>query len=551
MTLYAAMLVVLVGLAAPPVRAASTNPPPAGADAEAERPTGRAAARRAQDLMRRGRYTEAERMYRHAARGATGRLRNVCLYNAAAAAYRAGRHAEAATLLADVLHDKTAAPEETAMALGSAWTRAAETTAATNAAGLQRRAAWLEQAGEAFKQAARTDPGNATARRNLAVLLDDLPAAREDAKIAALMDAHGGTPPDTLLDRMLREQRALLDAVPAARTNAGPHRIAALETLAARQTANAELMIPLKAGLLAALQGQADPSGGDGAVEPLLESTRDTMHESAALLRDLDPAGIAAAQRAEAGLYHLWKAAAAFPALLQEDLRRQTNAILAAAAPGAEARVDAEQNEAAALTGLFAQRFAQQVPESGLPPAPPPDRSGTSAATNTVGGISAGTRAEILELARAAEDAQHAALNLWMQNARDASRAEQRRAHALLKEIEARLPKDPSQSQQQQQDQDQQQQDQQQEQDGQQQGQDPRQDQQDQPQPDPAQPEEQPEEQDPEEQPDPEADAGTEPLSEDALQRVLDKALQREQEHLEEKRRRARSIPLSPGERDW
>lgn len=526
-------------------------------------PTGRGAARTAQRLMRVRDYDGAARLYLRAAQGVTGRFNRHCRYNAAAALYRAGRYTEAAALLSQLLHADGDTTPETAMGLGSAIYEAAEQSAPTNAAGIRRQTTRLKQAGEAFKEAARLDRENTTAVRNLAVILNRLPEAREQAKIAELMEQHGSTPPPELAERMVTEQRALLEAIPPAFTNEAPRRIATLESLAQRQSANADLLIPLKAGILSALQSAQGQPGAQQAVEQILENTRDSMHASAQHLRDLDPQGYEPAVLSEAGLYYMWKALASYGALLREDLRRQTNVItttldVPADRPAPVPDVEREQTEAASLTDLFTQRFTQQVPEEGLPAQPaqaPTSAPGAApgdeppiASTNAVGGLSAETRQEILELAAAAGEAQRAALDLWQNDKRDDSLDRQRRAHDLLKDIEKRLPKDQSSSQQQQQDSQDPSQQQEPQPDDASQDQQPQDDSQQEP--PPPEPEESPPEEPSEEQPEP-SETDEQPLSEEDLQRLLDKALQREQEHREEKRRRDQTIPMSPRERDW
>jgi hypothetical protein len=548
--------------AAQPDTNAPSGPPAATAavptTVDAALPTGRAAARQAQRLMRRGDYAGAAEAYLRAARDAGGPLNRHCRYNAAAALYRAGRYSEAAALLSDLLHAGGDANPDTAMGLGSAVYEAAEHAAATNAAGVRLKATRLKDAGEAFKEAARLDAETPTAAQNLAVILNRLPEAREQAAIAELMEKHGGTPPPQLAEQALNEQRALLDAIAPAFTNEAPRRIADLEALSRRQTANAYLLIPLKAGLLSALQNQQGQPGAQQSVEQILESTRDSMRDSARRLRDLDPQSRDAAAVSEAGLYHIWKAVAAYPALLREDMLRQTNAITATLAAPADRQapaVEKEQTEAVSLTELFTQRFSEQVPKEGLPaqtPAMPPgtgpEADAAAAPTNAApGGISAETRQEIVDLATAAAEAQRAALDLSRTDKRPESLERQRRAHELLKEIEKRLPKDKSSSQQQQQQQDSQDPSQQQEpkpEDKPPEQQPP----QEQPETPPPEPEEKPQEEQPQPQP---SETDQQEMSQEDLQRLLDKALQREQDYREEKRRREQTIPMSPRERDW
>jgi hypothetical protein len=245
----------------------------------------------------------------------------------------------------------------------------------------------------------------------------------------------------------------------------------------------------------------------------------------------------------------MWKAIGAYSEILTEDLWRQTNAIRAAdglAAPDDRqvAACVAQQREAAGLSRLFAERFARAVPEGGTAstnpaagpsPAPPADAAAPAegADTNALpasGGISAETRAQILELAAQAVTAQEQAADLLEQ--RDAaSAAGQRRSHALLEEIARLLPRQESPSREEHTEQKQQQESEQQ--------------QAEQPpaeQPPAEQPQPKPEEQEQKEKP---------PQTPEDVKRMLEKALQREKEHEEEIRERMRDAPSVPVDRDW
>ena len=150
-----------------------------------------------------------------------------------------------------------------------------------------------------------------------------------------------------------------------------------------------------------------------------------------------------------------------------------------------------------------------------------------SAGTNTTEVIlSAEDRAKIVTLADQAITAQTSARDAVSTNLTIAL-PHQRKAYALLKEIEKLLPKEkqPQDNSQQQDQKDKQQQQ--------------------------GQPKEPPKEQ-PKEQKKPEKQEPQKgEMSKDDLQRMLEKAKEREKEHEQEKRERNNSIPMSPAERDW
>ena len=508
--------------------ASATNALPA---AEAV-PSGRAGARRAQRLYRRGRYEEAAAAYLAAARDAAQRPAATYRYNAAVAHFQAGRYREALDLLRELmLEGEPDRAYNAAAALGAAAYRTAAKVGEEKADDIENRAALFKEAGDAFREAARNLPDDPGAARNLAVLQNRIPAAAEKARIARLLEKHRQTPASQLAAEMLESQRTVTEAIPGAFTNTTPERIALLEDLAAKQRAASDLWVPLKKKLLEAMAAQQGDSGQQlAAVSELTERTREQMRGAADALRDLDPAGYGPAVTSQHAVYGLWKGIAAFPDILKEDLYRQSNALTATVAGKFEAGPHQpgpkdNQKEAGNLTRLFVDRFSAAVPEAptNAPTADPAPSVNT--ATNE-SAISPETRRKILELADEAEATQAKALALLDPPDAGPAAEHQKRAYELLEEIEKLLPK------------------QQQKQDNRQQQNDPNEDhQQQQDNRQPEQNQEQPRSE--QEQPDPEEEVPRD------VQELLDKALQREKEHEEEKRRRRRFIPLPTLEKDW
>jgi tetratricopeptide (TPR) repeat protein len=516
-------------------------------------PGGRAGARLAQGLCQRGRFAEAADAYREAARTATRSAAARYLFNAGCALYGAGRYEDAARLFRDLTLNPEADRGAPAWNLGNALARQSDglrEAALTNAPAADERVRLLQQAGAAFQQAVRARPDAAHARDNLAWVARHAPDAEQQARVTRLMAEHGTTPPDQLADRMLATQRELITRTLPAFTNPTPARITLLEGLAAEQRRNADLLIPLQARLsdAAAQAGQSVAATNLPAIrrqlaalEQYVSATREQMDKAADRLRDLDPAGLPAAAAAETGVYALWKPLATFPLVLREDLLRQTNAIALtepnAKAPAPEPRrvIHTHQAEALDLTRLFAARFEQAVPPEGLPApagaalgAPASSPPSTNAATPL---ITAETRRQILDLAvQAAALQEHAATGILHDATLDTALSKERRAHALLTEIEKLLPQ---QSQPQPQPRDQQQQ--------------PQEPPQQPPQQPPPETQPQPEESKPEPEPQPRK----EDLSKQEARRILDKARQREREHEEDLRQRDAYVPLAPIGRDW
>lgn len=565
-----AILILLFSLPAagqspPPV--ASTNippgtngaPPAIATDRAPEIPAGRAGARRAQQLYQRGRYAEAADAYRAAARQTSQTLQNQMLYNAGCALFEAGRFDEAADTFRDLLQRERADVAAAAFNRGVTLHRLAQATNTADDAWTadELRAERLRQSGESFQRALRAAPEDNSGRESLAAVVEAIPEADMRARIAGLMKRYGQVPPDALTDILLLNQRALVTRIADAYTNEIPEFIRAMEKLAADQRANADILVPLKGQLMQALasqpgavsqSNQAALAHQAGMVERHIEALRDQCEAAASAIRDLGRDSQANAASAATAIYPLWKAVAGYQQLLREDILQQTNLnglavmVRTPIATNIVAGLTAQQREAAELSRLFTERFTAAVPAEGLmrQPAVPTGTNAPSTgdATNAAPLISKENRQKILDLAGKALGAQERAATLVAQGDPSLSLPDGREAYRLLKEIEKLLPRQESQ-QQQEQKQNQQQQDSKQEQNQDQQQKPPeqQQDQQQQPQPEPEQKKpEQPEKQE---------------MSKEDLQRILEKARQREQDHQEELRQRQFHHPLPQVDRDW
>jgi len=479
--------------------AAVTNAPP-----EAAWPPGHAGARAAQAVYRKGRYAEAAERFLAASRGVDPEESQKYRFNAAAARIKAGDHIGAASLLQPLVTAPGVGGRAADLLAAAAW-ELARLAASTNNAIARLQA--LEQAGGGAQQAVRAAPETPRLQRNLARVMPLLPSAREDAHIAEVLEQHGQAQPDALLDRMFREQRALVNEAPAAFTNEAPVMIQQAEALAARQDASADLWIPLKQKILEA--PQFTNAQQRAAFQQSVESSRDLMRDAARRFRDLDASGIQAAARGERFAYELWRQLAAPPGLLDEDIALQSNALARAATPVFPARAD--QNEAHALTQFFRQRFpdwADQLAQQ------------AQADTNAPS-LTPEARAEIEQLAEEAEGVQAEALK-----ATDGGDRRTYQQHALknLLRIRELLPKQSSQSPQQQPQ--------------------PQPNNSDQQQPQP--PENEPKQEEKQETSEPKQEAPPKDVQE-----LLRRALQREKEHEAEKRRQLRDMPMAPDERDY
>lgn len=525
----------LSGKSAPATDMAATNVPP-----------GRRGALAAQSLYARGRYAESAAAYKAAAQ--SGANRDTWLFNAGCAYLKAGRTDAAADAFRSVGEEREPQGSAAAYNLGYTLAQPSVTSApaaeTTDAAVADQRVRQLKQAASAFQQALKLSPDMEDSRRNLALVAAVAPEAESQALIANLMARYRQAPADQLAGEMLEAQRQLQDRMPAAFSNSTPSLIHDLESLATLQDGNANRLIPLKGKLAQALSQAPAQAVASNAPTPqqqmayldaFVESLRDRMKGTAEELRNLDRASLRSAGESEAGLYHLWKGIAAYPALLQEDLRRQTNSLrLTRAALDTPASQDPpsiakEQEEAAGLTSLFLTRFTEQVPPEGLDAPQPPAMTNAPATNRTEKLLTPENRARIVELAGQASRKQQEALGLITGNP-SSSLPIQQEACRILKEIEKLLPRQQNEQQQQEQQE--------------------QQEQQSQPQQQPAEQSSPQEQQTPKEEPKP-AEQDKEKMSAENVQRLLEKARQREKEHEQEIRDREAYIPPSPTERDW
>lgn len=562
-------LLLLVGLTCASAHAQSpsgtTNAPSAETEVatnalpKVDVPAGIAGARAAQAMYRAGDFTRAAAAYLSAAGEATEDARRDYRYNAAVSLYHAKRYSEAAKLLRELGEDAQTPTPQVDLGLGSALYQAAEALPAKDATNLQERATLTRQAADAFRRAARGKGDQEAALGNAALALQTLPEREEAAHIADLMTRYQSAAPGQVATEMLQAQRRINAGILEAATNASATRIHALEDLAKQQREAADLWVPLKGKLLESMTSTPSTNAISPAqMEQMIEATRDTMVATADALRDLDPDS-SAPQRAhvsEAAIYQLWKASAPHADILREDLWRQTNAVTASSRPDAKGRraeIEAEQKEARSLTELFKQRFEQTVQQRqsdalkqsmATPPASSPD--GTGPSIPVTGTDTNDHSAEILDLTGQVLATQASALTFLGTDDVSGSLQQQQLGYKLLKAIEDLLPKSPNQQNQSQSQQNQQQSSQ--SQDNQKQSDNQKQeskDSQQQQQPQDQQQEESKQAEKSESKPDDKQQESPD------VQRVLDRALQREREHESEKRRRDQQVPLAPFERDW
>ncbi len=520
-----ACLLLSFAITAPAAISQPDEPVPPAASRANPRDTARLAQRR----FRQGAWEDAATLYLSAAEGSPRNAARTYRHNAAIALAQAGRHREAASIFSALANERHRGDRDAHLPLGITLYHAAGESADDDPDDAQLQADTLQQAGEAFRQALRSAPDN-TLRHDLALTLRQIPDAKARANALRLAAEHAQRSPDTLATQMLNAQRTIATDIFDAATNALPDRIRAFEALAQRQGDNADLWLPLQAKLMEALAQQPDDEQTRQAVaalQPLIQVTRENMADGRQRLRDLDEEGFRSAKMAEQGIYQLWKSLAPYERLLDETRRQQTEAI--AQTEGAR-RSDptltpAElQHECAELTALFRQRFEKAVPPEGM--AEPAVEPGAEPE-----GITAETRARILELANSAERFQRAAAEYSLKDARGRALEAQREADTRLEEISRLLPPPPPRPPEQQV---------------------PDKDQDKDSPPEDAPGQASPPQTGDEKQGEPvPTEPAERPENEDDIRAILQRTLEREKEHQDEKRRREQRIPLPPTTRDW
>ena len=483
------------------VAVASTNRPPIVVE------PGRAGARAAQAWLHKGKHAEAAEAFLSAARGADLEEAETYRYNAAFAYYLAKDADKASQTLRPLLTSKKNGARAGEL-LGKLLMETAKEKGAEDPAA---KAESLEEAATGFQRALRDTPKDERRNRNLTRSVSPLPEARETAHIAKVMKEQGQTPPDQLMGTMLAEQRAILEESYTVFTNEAPTLISKSEALAKRQEKQADLWIPLKQHMLQAVTNQQQQAQ----FAQQIELARDSMKGAAAALQDLMPEAANDTAQAEPLVYAFWKAVAAPPAAIDEDILCQSNAIQKINARYLENRDT--QAEALQLTQLFRERFPEWAKQY---------QQQAQADTN-MPPFTAEAQAQIEALVAQTQKLQ---AEITEKNPQENERRDlQLQALKNLNEIRALLPKQKSQGQQQQQNPQQQQQNQ----DQQQQKQDQQQEQ----------------EQKQEEQKKEEEQKKPEPPQD--VQEMLRRALDREKEHENDKKEKMRKIPMSPSERDW
>lgn len=456
-------------------------------------------ARKAQQLYREAQYAAAAEAYALARQGAEPSQEAHYAYNEALALWREG---DITNALQRVQMAVTAKPftARAATLEGLLQLQLAEETEHPVT-----RLALKEAAIESLAKALREDPSD-TAQRNLSRALEGLEALRQEARKTAAIERYQKTQFPQLVTEILQHQRGLMKAAPEVFTTVTPSlRLSQFEQLAKDVTEQSDRWYPILETLPTVVTNETLQvellQHARGAQETLDAAAEDyaDLKASATTLNDVEPIA-----------YNFWKLVAQPDALITEAIAVQTNA-LTTLTRYQPARDDEEEvlnlvQHFRVIFPQWAENFLQQQ----------------AASTNEV----SFTEADRDLIARTAD----ATVPLL---APPVSQENKQQVMDNLNKIRDLLPKsNQSQNQQDQQNNQQDQQDQQQNQDQQNQSQENEN----------QQSQEQAEQQEQKE--------SQEELKKEDLEALLQKAINREREHENEKRKRALQH-VRPNERDW
>ena len=465
---------------------------------------GRAGARKAQSWLKNGSYAKAAEGFISAARGADLDQAERYRFNAAYSWYKDGDITNTCKTLRSLLNSKSMGARAGELLGKVLYDEAHSEAAATDPVAKLKD---LEEASTAFQQSLRVTPEDERCNRNLTRAIDPLAELRINAHIAEVMKEHQKSQPDQLISQMLTEQRAIMDQAYSVFTNEAPLLIEQAEALAKRQKDNADLWIPLKKQLLQAVTNQQQLA----AINQQIELGRDSMKGTSRALEDLLPESAPESAQIEPMIYSFWKMMAAPNSIIDEDITCQSNTLSKIDRRYLEARDS--QVESKALTAMFSERFPkwadQYIKKSQSDTNMPP--------------FTAENKAEIEEICAHALKLQSEIIDKKLTD--DNARPLQDQALKDLLEIREKLPKNPDKNQQ-----------------PNPQKQPKKQDPQQQPPKEPPKPEDQKKDPKPQEQkPEPPED----------VKETLRRALEREKEHEDDKKKHMRNIPMSPSEKDW
>lgn len=531
--------------------------------------------RRAQKAWRSGDHATAADLYVQALEKEQHdpELTQTIRFNAAIASLKAGNSGKAAELFRLMASDNQFG-DKAAEGLGVALFRAAEAMSAIepeSAGGAGNAAAeklkLFEESAAAFQQALRKLPDDQLRSQNLQAALADIPELRNQARIAAVQAKYGEKEVADLIPELINTQRKVFRNAATAFTNDSPARIQLLENAAVAQRESADMWDPLHAKVMEAAKNSITNDQQLADFQYQLDVAKDRADGAVDALENLDESALGAIRQSEEAAMALLAYTTQPPAILQQAMNSESNA-LAEVFDGTAIRAPIpEQNMANGMFSVFAKTYGLWLDQMMPTRTEAPDRHFVS--TNEVDTADFNISTNIMEITEAVRaeidglvDKTLGSLALVnMGIARDdvllSGQARINAGQALknMQLIYDLLPKPPRQDQQQQQEQNQEQQ-QEQNQDQQQQQSNPDEGSQNKDDPSDSGKDESNENQQPQ-QPEQQEEQQSEPVQEtksaeqEAAERIMAQILEQEKEREEARREVLRTMPPRVGERDW
>lgn len=180
----------------------------------------------------------------------------------------------------------------------------------------------LEEAAAAAQIALRAAPGEKRANDNFTRAIDGLAALRETERINKILESARGKDPAALLADATAGIRRAMEEFETVLTNAPQAAVAAADGLSAEISKLADVWIPVKEAICAAVTNKEDAATISGRVDAAREKTA----KAASLAGDLDAGARYPLAEAEQDFTDFYKMAATPPLSIKEDLVCQSNA---------------------------------------------------------------------------------------------------------------------------------------------------------------------------------------------------------------------------------
>lgn len=180
----------------------------------------------------------------------------------------------------------------------------------------------LENAAVAAQIALRRHPDDPRANRNFTRAVDRLPELREEKHVAEVLKAAQGKDPSSLMLTATAEARALMTESATYRTNGAARTVALADSLSARARKLADAWLPVKESISQSVTNETQAA----TILEQLAQAQEKTKKAAKELGDLDENGYSTMSDVEHDYTRFLKLMALPPVAIAEDLTAQSNA---------------------------------------------------------------------------------------------------------------------------------------------------------------------------------------------------------------------------------